>query len=43
VIRVGIVVTNRDLRDASELAEHSQQLTTRADLRAGVAWATHPR
>jgi CHASE3 domain sensor protein/anti-anti-sigma regulatory factor len=31
VIRLGIVVTNRDLRDASELAEHSQQVLAAAD------------
>jgi anti-anti-sigma factor len=30
-IRVGIVVTNRDLRDASQLAEHSQQVLAAAD------------
>ncbi|HEX3277876.1 MAG TPA: CHASE3 domain-containing protein [Thermoleophilaceae bacterium] len=30
-IRIGIVVTNRDLRDASELAEHSQQVLAASD------------
>jgi anti-anti-sigma factor len=30
-IRVGIVVANRDLRDASELAEHSQQVLAASD------------
>jgi anti-anti-sigma regulatory factor/CHASE3 domain sensor protein len=30
-IRVGIVLTNRDLRDASELAEHSQQVLAASD------------